>query len=83
MPGLVGFTDKHHKYDTTMLLNMRNLLKYFDWYDDEDLYFDEDVYASRTHLGVVGQGGQPYIHDDRLLSWLEGEFHNQEELGAK
>ena len=28
MPGLIGFTDTHHKYNSGMLLNMRNILKF-------------------------------------------------------
>lgn len=83
MPGLIGFTDKHHKYDGKMLLNMRCLLKHFDSYVDDDLYFDESIYASRTHLGIIDQGKQPYISDNRFLSWMEGEFYNQEELRVK
>ena len=83
MPGLVGFTDKHRRYNDNMLLNMRNLLKHFDNYVDEDLYSDKNFYASRTHLGIINQGKQPYILNNRFLSWLEGEFYNQEELKAK
>ena len=83
MPGLIGFTDKYHKYNEYMLINMRRLLKYSNNYVDEDLYSDENIYASRTHLGVISQGKQPYIIDDRFFSWMEGEFYNQEELKSK
>jgi hypothetical protein len=67
MPGLIGFTDKHQKYNSNMLLNMRSLLKYFDNYVDEDLYSDKNIYASRTHLGVINQGKQPYILNNRFF----------------
>ncbi|MDP8247761.1 MAG: asparagine synthase-related protein [Candidatus Tritonobacter lacicola] len=83
MPGLIGFTDRNHIHGETMLLNMRKLLKHFDSYVDEELYSDEDVYASRTHLGIVKQGKQPYVYNNRLLSWLEGEFYNRDELRSK
>lgn len=83
MPGLIGFTDKHQKYNSNMLLNMRSLLKYFDNYVDEDLYSDKNIYASRTHLRVINQGKQPYILNNRFFSWMEGEFYNQEELKSK
>jgi len=83
MPGLVGFTDIHHKYGNDILLNMRSLLKYFDSYVDEKLYSDENIYASRSHLGIIDQGKQPYICDRTIYSWMEGEFYNQEELKAK
>jgi len=83
MPGLVGFTDKHHKYGDKMLLNMRGLLKYSDSYVNDELFSDENVYSSRAHLGIINQGRRPYIYDNRFYSWMEGEFYNQEELRAK
>ncbi len=83
MPGLVGFTDKYCKYNQQILLEMRSLLKHYDSYVDEALYYDENIYASRTHLGVIKQGKQPYILDGKIFSWMEGEFYNQEELKAK
>jgi asparagine synthase (glutamine-hydrolysing) len=83
MPGLVGFTDKRHEHDSNMLLNMRRLLKHFDWYVDEESYFDEHVYASRTHLGILNQGKQPYVYKNRFFSWLEGEFYDQKELKSR
>ncbi len=80
MPGLIGFTDIHHKHNEDMLLNIRDLLKHFDSYIDEDLYSDKCIYASRTHLGVINQCKQPYISNNQFLSWIEGEFYNQKEL---
>lgn len=83
MPGLIGSTDKHHRHNETMLRNMRELLKYFDSYVDEDLFFDGNIYASRTHLGKINQGKMPYIYNNRFHGWLEGEFYNQNELRDK
>lgn len=83
MPGLVGFTDIHHQYSSNMLSNMRNLLKHFDSYVDNEPYHDKNIYASRTHLGIINQGKQPYVFDGKFFSWMEGEFYNQEELKAK
>ena len=83
MPGLTGFTDLHHKYDGDMLSNMRALLKHYDHYVDEQRFSDERIYASRTHLGLIYQGEQPYICENRFLSWFDGEFYNQEDLRSK
>ncbi|UCC38737.1 MAG: hypothetical protein JSV96_13050 [Candidatus Aminicenantes bacterium] len=58
-------------------------MKYFDSYVDEMLYYDENIYASRTSLGIINQGKQPYILDNRFFSWIEGEFYNQEGLKSK
>lgn len=83
MPGLIGFTDKYHKYSENMLLNMRSLAKHFDNYVDEALFSDRTIYASQTHLGVIHQGKQPFSDNNRFFSWLEGEFYNQSELKSK
>jgi len=83
MPGLVGFTDIHHKFGNDILFDMRSLLKYFDNYVDDELFFDENIYGSRTHLGIINQGKQPYIYSNRFHGWLEGEFYNQNELRHK
>jgi asparagine synthase (glutamine-hydrolysing) len=83
MPGLIGYTDKHHKYDIDMILNMAQLLKHFNWHISETAFSDRVFYASRTHLGVIDQGTQPVEVNNRFYSWLEGEFYNREELILK
>ena len=83
MPGLIGFTDKHCRYNENMLLKMRGILKHFDWYIDQELFSDNQVYASRTHLGIIDPGNQGENLSSRFYSCLEGEFYNQEELKAK
>lgn len=83
MPGLIGFTDQQHRYDCEMLTAMRNLLKHSERYVDEPLFFDENLYASRTHLGILQQGRQPYVLGEQLFAWCEGEFYNQSELIAR
>lgn len=82
LPGLIGYTNRLQKYGDDMLLRMRKHLKYFDWYIDDEAYSDKDLHASRTHLGIIDQGQQPYNQDHRFYSWLEGEFYNQDELKA-
>lgn len=83
VPGLIGYTNGLQKYNDVMLLGMRKQLKYFDWYIDDRVYSDEVLRASRTHLGIIKQGQQPYNPDNRFYSWLEGEFYNQDELKVK
>jgi len=83
MPGLVGFTNKNGRYNKNVLAKMRGILKHFDDYFDEELYSDKKVYASRTHLGILNQGKQPYSLKNRFFTWMEGEFYNQKELESK
>lgn len=66
-----------------MLSHMRNLLKYFDWYIDSELYSDGIVNASQTHLGIINKTSAPHHMGNRYSIWIEGEFYNQEELKAK
>ncbi|BCS94666.1 hypothetical protein DSLASN_02980 [Desulfoluna limicola] len=83
MPGLVGYTDRLKKHDSSMLSNMRNLLKYFDWYIDAELYSDGIVNATQTHLGIINKTIAPHHMSNRFSIWIEGEFYNQEKLKAK
>jgi asparagine synthase (glutamine-hydrolysing) len=83
MPGLIGFTDRNQKYDKVMLSKMRALLKYSDSYVDDELFVDNYIYGSRSHLGVIDQGIQPLILGNRFCLWMEGEFYNQKELKSK
>ncbi len=85
MSGLVGFTDKQNRYGEKMLRGMRGQLRHFDSYVDDELFSDNDngVYGSRTHLGFIDQGRQPFAKNGGIISWLEGEFYNQNELRAK
>jgi asparagine synthase (glutamine-hydrolysing) len=82
MPGLVGYTDKRHRHGEKMIPGMQKLMKYFDWYIDDRIFSDERICASRTHLGIINQGSQPFNANNRFYSWLEGEFYNQDELKA-
>lgn len=83
MPGLIGYSDKHRKHNDAMLLMMRGLLKYDDAMIDDALYVDEYICASRTHLGILNQGKQPFVVNDQLCIWLDGEFYNRTELKIK
>jgi len=82
VPGLIGFT-KNYKYGDPMLLRMRELLRYFKWYQDDVIYSDEHICASRIHLGIIDQAQQPYNVNNHIYSWLEGELYNHDELEAK
>jgi asparagine synthase (glutamine-hydrolysing) len=83
MPGLVGFTDKQREYHVDMLEKMRMLLKHSDDYMDDELYSNLIVYGSRTHLGIIDQGKQPYVCNNQIVSWMTGELYNQDELKSK
>jgi len=83
MPGLIGFTDRRRVYTRIMLSKMRNLLKHFEYYIDDKLYSNDNIYASRSHLGIINQGKMPYICNNRFAGWLAGEFYNKEELKEK
>lgn len=84
MPGLVGYTNRHLKYDTSMLLTMRKFLNNFDWYIDEDVYSEKTLCASGTHLDIDGpEVKQFYYRVSGLASWTYGEFYNLHELQLK
>jgi asparagine synthase (glutamine-hydrolysing) len=82
MPGLVGFT-KRNRCDDSVLVKMRQLLKHFEWYKDDEIYMDKHICASGTHLGIVDQGEQLNNLDKLCYAWMEGEWYNQDELKTK
>ena len=83
MPGLIGFTDRHGRYGSRVLIQMRRMLNHFDSYVADEVFSDDKIRASRTHLGIINQGAQPYTLDQQTFLWMEGEIYNQEELKSQ
>jgi len=79
MPGLVGFSTEHLTLSRDDLLRARDQIKHESWYKDDDVFEDERVLATRTHLNVVGEKTSPYSGQD-VVCWVEGEVYNLREL---
>jgi asparagine synthetase B (glutamine-hydrolysing) len=82
MPGLVGFSKEHGVLSQDDLLRARDQIKHESWYKDDDVFEDERVLATRTHLDVVGEKTSPHSAEN-IVCWVEGEVYNLQELNAR
>jgi asparagine synthase (glutamine-hydrolysing) len=81
MPGIFGFTRQNESNNEAKecLYSMQKLLTHGDFYLKDELFLNEHIAASRTHIGVLSQALQPYVYQD-LLVWLDGEFYDEDGL---
>lgn len=49
------------------------------FYRQDELFSDEAVCATRSHVNVIQTDDQPY-QDGEVLVWLDGEFYKQDKL---
>lgn len=84
MPGIVGFTlGSIRKEESPLVLaRMRESITHFDFYRTDELFLDDHVAATRSHLGIIENGREPFKGAESYV-WLEGEFYNQDELAGK
>jgi asparagine synthetase B (glutamine-hydrolysing) len=57
----------------------RNKIKHEPWYQDDDVFEDGSVLATRTHLNVIGEKTSP-VSQGGDVCWVEGEVYNFESL---
>jgi asparagine synthase (glutamine-hydrolysing) len=81
MPGLVGIASGGLQSEAirASVRAMQERVAHQPFHRLDPLYFDEHVCAGRTHLGLARAPVQPFRAGD-ICVWLEGEFHNREEL---
>lgn len=84
VPGLVGFTcvAKHNPNPGLVLRRMQDMITHHDFYERDELFCDNYLCATRSHLGSIGRKPQPF-HGDGIYVWLDGEFYNQEEIAPQ
>ncbi len=84
MPGIVGFTRASSSPvdAASVLRGMQDLITRGSCYSRDELFCDEAVCATRSHINVLQLGTQPY-RADGVLVWLDGEFLNRQELGRE
>lgn len=79
MPGIIGTLLTNGSESVQTLGRARALLRHYDWYVDDELYADENLLCSKTHLGIAETLPAP-ARQDKLLLWIDGEFYNQNEV---
>ncbi len=84
MPGIVGFTiaEKDRMNARRVLQKMQNLIIHGDFYEQDELFCDNQVCATRAHINVLQKQPQPY-YEQGVYVWLDGEFFNTHELAQE
>ena len=77
MPGLIGISKESNNIKE--LINARDSLKYYNWYVDDNIFEDEFLCATRTHLNVLGERHSP-SYKAGIYCWIEGEMYNRIEV---
>jgi asparagine synthase (glutamine-hydrolysing) len=81
MPGLAGFTQEFpESYQRqAVALDMRNLLSHGPHCHSDEVFCDERVCGTRSHIGVLQKEPQP-LTMRHMHVWLDGEIYNRCEL---
>lgn len=84
MPGIYGVANSNNS--KINLKNMADAMYLYDHFIQDDLFHDEIIGASRTHIGQVGEISSP-ARDGNNVLWIEGEAYNvsdvADELGLE
>jgi len=80
MPGIAGCT--RHTAGVKDIENARGIIRYSSSYSDDELFEDQLVVCTRTHLNLIGAPNSPF-HKDGVFCWVEGEFYNQKMLAKE
>jgi asparagine synthase (glutamine-hydrolysing) len=81
MPGLLGLTcsDALGENSREAIGKMSQMMLHRDFYQQEPVFCDDRVCATRIHVNILQKQSQPY-HCGQYLLWLDGEFYKQDEL---
>lgn len=80
MPGIYGIANsKNSKFD---IENMTKAMHLYEHFIQDELFHDGNIFASRIHIGKVGEQTSP-IRSANSLVWVEGEAYNLKEVGEQ
>ncbi|ASI89219.1 asparagine synthase-related protein [Vibrio mediterranei] len=80
MPGIYGFSKSKTLFGSC-LSDITAAVKYEQFIKDSD-FEDENIAASRVHLGIVGESTTP-VSIDHCHVWVEGEAYNAQEVSQQ
>lgn len=81
MPGIYGFSVRQSNPANT-IEKMTDAMHLYDHFIKDAPYVDEQVAASRVHLGHIGEKTSP-IEQDSVFVWVEGEAYNLDEITSQ
>ena len=78
MPGLIGFSNAafSNRNVDGILAQMQKAIAHRDFYRHDELFSDDSVSGTRTHLNILQPKPQPH-HRDGYVAWLDGEFYDR------
>ena len=75
----MGIVNVSHNITTKEIKNALSLISYSDSGIVDNLFSDENIIASRIHLGIIGEKDSPF-QKSGVYSWIEGEIYNLNEI---
>ncbi len=81
MPGIFGFT-KSASSAPMQLNQVAKAMKLYDHFIQDSFFEDEQIAASRVHLGKIGEKSSPATLGG-LKIWVEGEAYNQQDVAER
>lgn len=81
VPGIYGLVcniNLHNNFEM-----MRDAMRLYSHYIQDDLFIDQKIAASRVHIGNIGEMTSPVIFDEVLYIWVEGEAYNVQEVAKQ
>ena len=79
IPGLVGIVNFLNRITSEEIENALSMIRYSNSDIVDDLFIDEFIIASRSHLGIIGEKNSPFQRSG-VYSWIEGEIYNLNEI---
>ena len=79
IPGLVGIINFLNRITSEEIENALSMIRYSNSDIVDDLFIDEFIIASRSHLGIIGEKNSPF-QKSGVYSWIEGEIYNLNEI---
>ena len=75
----MGAVNVSNNITTQEIKSALNLISYSDSNFIDNLFSDENILASRVHLGIIGEKDSPF-QKSGVYSWIEGEIYNLNEI---
>nr|WP_313975641.1 asparagine synthase-related protein [uncultured Psychrobacter sp.] len=80
MPGIYGVVSK--KDAKSNLQSMSKSMYLYDHFIQDEIFYNDSIAASRTHIGKLGASHSPIKLGDSYI-WVEGEAYNINEIASR
>lgn len=80
MPGIYGFCDLDRASAASGIEAISTAMYLYPHFKQDQIFRDEEVAASRVHLGKIGMSASPFCDERQNRVWIEGEVYNLAEV---